>query len=248
MLGISLIINIKLHLTSQLQSLLKVTTASVTSSQYPRYQEIALYSNSSSQPQTPANHSPLWTAQTQSHHTFFFLNIVKSNTSPSCTRPTCQTMLRDCSVVHFAGSEERKAKDVKSYSLKCKQLSTFSFNSHSHYRSSRHVQQDIHMIPELSKKRAHCQQVTFSLWPQLAWEVTAVMQLWHQRLSVLVDGDRRNWKRSSGGPSIICQEELHQNLNECCLLGPELTNSMHSQLMAYSDFEYCSLPCGINYC
>lgn len=136
MLGISLIINIKLHLTSQLQSLLKVTTASVTSSQYPRYQEIALYSNSSSQPQTPANHSPLWTAQTQSHHTFFFLNIVKSNTSPSCTRPTCQTMLRDCSVVHFAGSEERKAKDVKSYSLKCKQLSTFSFNSHSHYRSS----------------------------------------------------------------------------------------------------------------
>lgn len=131
MLGISLIINIKLNLTPQLESPLKVTTASVGSSQHPRYQDIAVYSNSSSQPQTSANHSPLWTAQTQSHHAFFFLNIVKSNTSPSCARPNCQTMLRDCSLVHFAGSEERKKKDVKGFSLKCKQLSSFSFNSHS---------------------------------------------------------------------------------------------------------------------
>lgn len=120
------------------QTLLKVTSASVTSSKHPRHQEDKLCcwsvhsNNASSLPQTPANHSPLWTVQTQSHHTFFFLNIVKSNTSPSCTRSNCQTMfgIFPSFVLLVDGSQERKTKDINGFLLKCKRVSTFSFISH----------------------------------------------------------------------------------------------------------------------
>lgn len=96
--SLSMSVRLKLNLTSQFQSvlheqtLLMVTSASVTSSQHSKYQENALRSNNSSPHKTPANHSPLRTIQTQSLRIFFFLNIVKSNTSSSCTHLNCQTM------------------------------------------------------------------------------------------------------------------------------------------------------------
>ena len=103
-------------------------------------------------------------------------------------------------------------------------LSSFRFRTMDRlHQLSVHVQ-DIHMIPAgRSKKRAHCQQVTFSFWPELAWEVpAAAIELWHQKLPAWVSGERRSWKRSSGGtlgPHIICQEQLHSNLNQRSLLG-----------------------------
>lgn len=164
----------------------------------------------------PGQHSPYGTVQIQSHHTFFFLNIVKSNTSPSCTHWNCQTMfgIIPSLVLLVDGSEQRKTKNIKGFLLKCKRLSTFSFISH--FRTIDRLHFCLYMSKRtlirssgISKKRAHCQQITFSFWPKLGWEEPAANLLWYQKLSVWVNAERRSWKRSSGGtlgPHIICQE------------------------------------------
>lgn len=83
-------------------------------------------SASPSQPLAPG------TIQIQSHHTFFFLNIVKSNTPPSCTHSNCQTMfgILPLLILLMDSHEERKTKNVRAFLLKCKRLHIFSFYFH----------------------------------------------------------------------------------------------------------------------
>lgn len=118
------------------QTQLKVTSASP-----PNLQCImrthscwSVHSKASSLPQSQIQPTirPWGLFKTQSRHTFFFLNIVKSNTSPSCTHSNCQTVLDifPLLILLVDGSEERKTKNIKGFLLKCKWLSTFSFISH----------------------------------------------------------------------------------------------------------------------
>lgn len=140
---------------------LKVTSASVTSSKHPRCQENKLCSSSSSLPQTPANQSPLDRSSTISPHIFLLKHCEIKSLSKLHWFRLPNNVWDRC--LAQDGSEERKTKDVKGFLLKCKRLSAFSFISHFRTVDRLHsCQEDIHRIPGLPEKHAHCQQVTFS--------------------------------------------------------------------------------------
>lgn len=114
------------------------------------------------------NTRPPGTVQTQSQHTFFFLNIVKSNTSPSCTNSNCQTMfgIFPLLILLVDGSKERKTKNIKGFLLKCKLRNPFYFQLFTAI-NLRHFCLYMSMrtfiwSSRFSKKRAHCHVITFS--------------------------------------------------------------------------------------
>ena len=120
-------------------------------------------------PQTPAKHSPPGDVHTKSYHTFFFLNIVKSNISPSCTRSSSQTMFGSFPLLMLPVDTVRgqRQRTLRVSCWKANRWYAFSLNSHFRTINLQHIclytsRRTFIWSSRFSKKRVHCQEITVS--------------------------------------------------------------------------------------